>query len=82
MSAPLAFTWEGNTPDGVVRVTGVDRAERKAFTFDARGNSAPLPAGLDGALSPGEAFSWTVAALDGAGQPTRDSEPLTFSLKP
>jgi hypothetical protein len=82
ISAPLVFKWEGNSPDGVVRVTAVDRAERKAFTFDARGNSAALPAGLDRALSPGEPFSWTVAVLDEAGQPSRDSAPLTFSLTP
>jgi len=82
VAPPIVFTWEGNTPDGLVRVTGVDRAERKAFTFDARGGSAPLPVGLDRALAPGEPFSWTVAALDDDGQPSRDSAPVIFSLKP
>jgi hypothetical protein len=78
VSLPVTFTWQGNTADGIVRVSIEDRAQRPVFAFSARGSSS-TPEGLDQVLTPGEPFTWTVAAVDGDGHETRRSLPLTFA---
>jgi hypothetical protein len=80
VTLPLSFSWQGNTPDGVVRVSIEDRAQRPVFAFPARGSSAS-PEGLDAVLTPGEPFTWTVAAVDENGNETRRSAPLTITRK-
>jgi hypothetical protein len=69
---PFTFKWAGNS-DAVVRVTVVDAAERRLVQFDARGQRAPMPAGLADMVKPGESFSWRVAAVDENGEPMRAS---------
>ena len=80
VSLALTFRWNGNPTDGVVRVSIEDRAQRPIFAFPARGPSAPAPDGLAAVLTPGESFSWTVAAVDENGEPSRVSKPIQFSV--
>ncbi len=80
VSPALTFRWNGNPTDGVVRVSIEDRAQRPIFAFPARGPSAPAPDGLAAVLTPGESFSWTVAAVDENGEPSRVSKPIQFSV--
>jgi hypothetical protein len=75
---PITFSWRGNTDEGVVRVSIEDRAQRPVFAFPARGSSA-TPDGLEAVLTPGESFSWTVAAVDENGTETRRSTPVSFA---
>jgi hypothetical protein len=77
VTLPTTFSWQGNTGDGVVRVSIEDRAQRPVFAFPARGSSA-TPDGLDAVLTPGEPFTWTVASVDENGNETRRSEPITI----
>ena len=79
---PITFRWNGNTEDGVVRVSIEDRAQRPVFAFSARGSSVPAPQGLSTVLTPGEPFSWSVAAVDENGETSRGSKPVQFSVVP
>lgn len=81
VTPPLTFTWQGNTADGVVRVSIEDRAQRPVFAFPARGSSATAPGGVSAVLTPGEPFTWTVAAVDDNGEVSRTSAPVEFRVK-
>ena len=77
--SPVTFSWEGNSADGVVRVSVEDRAQRPVFSFPARGSKVTAPGGLAEVLTPGEPFTWTVAVLDQNDETSRTSAPVSFT---
>lgn len=81
VTLPLTFTWQGNTADGVVRISVEDRAQRPVFGFPAKGSAATAPGGIAAVLTPGETFTWTVSAVDHNGEVSRTSAAVEFRLK-
>jgi len=81
VTPPITFQWSGNTPDGVVRLSIEDRAQRPVFAFPARGTSAAAPPGLTALLTRGERFTWTVASVDDNGETSRTSKPVEFKVE-
>lgn len=81
VSLPLTFSWQGNSADGVVRISVEDRAQRPVFGFPARGSKATAPGGIAEVLTPGETFTWTVSAVNDNGEVSRTSAAVEFRLQ-
>jgi hypothetical protein len=81
VTPPITFRWSGNSPEGVVRISIEDRAQRPVFAFPARGTSAPAPQGLTAMLTRGEPFTWTVESVDDNGETSRTSKPVEFRIE-
>jgi len=79
---PERFTWEGSSDDEVVRLTITDRAERKLYSFDARGREARTPAGIETLLPQRETLLWTVSVVGPSDEPVRTSAPQAFTIVP
>ncbi len=80
VSWPFTFSWNGASPDAVVRVRVFDEAERAVLEFEARGTSVAAPKGLS-KLQPSATYLWRVARIDANGQEAGSSELTSFSLK-
>jgi hypothetical protein len=78
---PFTFSWNGASPDAVVRVRVFDEAERAVLEFEARGSSVAAPTGLRSRLQPSATHLWKVARIDANGQEVGASELTSFSLK-
>jgi hypothetical protein len=81
VSWPFTFSWNGASPDAVVRVRVFDEAERAVLEFEARGTSVAAPKGLRSKLQPSATYLWRVARIDANGQEAGTSELTSFSLK-
>lgn len=82
VSGPLEFTWASPVSPDRYGVEIKDAAGRRVFYRETRDARLASDAALEAALRPGARYTWTVAALDGAGEPIAVSEPQAFSRAP
>lgn len=79
---PIEFRWTSPVPADRYAVEVKDAAGQRVFYRETRDTALRADASLDGALRPGVRFSWTVTALDAAGEAISQSAPRDFSRTP
>lgn len=79
VTGPIAFTWSSPVSADRYAIEITDAAGQRIFYRETRDARIAGDAALEAALRPGVRYSWTVTALDGAGEPIAVSEPRAFS---
>lgn len=79
VSGPLEFTWASPVSPDRYGIEILDAAGQRVFYRETRDARLASDGALEAVLQPGAQYTWTVAALDDAGEVIAVSEPRAFS---
>lgn len=82
VTGPLEFTWASPVSPDRYGVEIRDASGERVFYRETRDVRLASDAALESLLRPGAPYTWTVAALDGAGETITVSEPRAFRRAP
>lgn len=82
VGGPIEFRWTSPMAADRYAVEVKDAAGQRLFYRETRDTRLAADAALESALRPGVRFSWTVTALDAAGEALAHSTPRDFTRSP